>query len=146
MKFKSFISAVPVAAILLNFFAASAQSLNQRVLVVYNAGIADSRDVAEYYRAARSIPAANMCAIAPPSDTVVTQAEYEATVKAPMRACLDTLGRRNVLYVVLTYGTPFVLNVNETGYALDSAIADIWDDVSPEFPKLEDAPSVVQGY
>lgn len=45
------------------------QPLNQRVLVVYNTNFADSLTVANYYIAQRGIPAANLCAISPPSST-----------------------------------------------------------------------------
>src|SRR5271154_6298193 len=45
------------------------QSLSSRVLVVYNSANSDSTNVANYYIAKRGIPAANLCAITPPSTT-----------------------------------------------------------------------------
>src|SRR5688572_27411772 len=71
-----------------------AQPLNERVLVVYNAANADSTAVAEYYRGARAIPQANLCATNPPSIVVLTEAQFNATLKPQIRACLDNVGRQ----------------------------------------------------
>jgi uncharacterized protein (TIGR03790 family) len=72
---------------------AAAPSLAQRVLVVYNPGLADSAAVANYYAVRRGIPAANLCAISPPSQITVTQSAFETTVKQPVQACLNAAGR-----------------------------------------------------
>src|SRR4051794_37596817 len=82
------------------------QALNTRVLVVYNSTSPESQDVAQYYRSARGIPAANLCSINPSSTVVIPKAEYDSAVKTPIQACLNAAGRRQILYIVMTYGTP----------------------------------------
>ncbi len=112
--------------------------LAERVLVVYNAGLRDSPSVAKDYAKLRHVPERNLCPIAPPSDTALNIADFEATVKRPVRACLEKAGAREILYIVLSYRTPF--RVIEPGgkvnLALDSLLSDIWDEIVPEpFPE-----------
>ncbi len=47
-----------------------APQLNQRVLVVYNAGIPASLNVADHYVARRGIPQSHKCAISPPTPRI----------------------------------------------------------------------------
>jgi uncharacterized protein (TIGR03790 family) len=104
------------------------QPLNQRVLVVYNTNFSDSLAVANYYIAQRGIPAANLCAISPPSSLGLSMTDYVNTVKTPVRACLTNLGRTNILYIVFSYLTPYTVAVpGGLGYSLDSYASDIWD-------------------
>ena len=106
----------------------SQAALNERVLVVYNSGDAESRAVAEHYLAQRKIPQANRCAIAPSSIDYLKQSEYESRIKAPLRKCIETVGRRKVLYIVFSYHTPYDVLINDRGFALDSFVADLWDE------------------
>lgn len=103
--------------------------LNQRVLIVYNTGNTDSVSVANYYASRRNIPIANLCPITPPSTTVLTWTEYLSSVKVPVQNCLRSVGPGNILYVVLTYQTPYIVKgaSGALHYALDSYIGDIWD-------------------
>lgn len=112
---------------------AQAQSLGSRTLVVYHADQPDSVAVANYYATRRNIPAANLCAIRPPSLTNLTLAEYEQIVQQPVRGCLQTVGRTQVLYIVLTYETPFTYQL-ATGavYSVDSALSDLWDQIATQ--------------
>ena len=129
--------------------------LNQRVLVVYNANNADSRAVAYGYAAKRGIPQANICSIRPPamlkdpplilppgqaqppaapedSTNIVPLDQFEALVEKPIRKCLDAVGRRNILYIVLSFKMPYKLRfVPETPgkAAIDSYLSDIWDEL-----------------
>jgi uncharacterized protein (TIGR03790 family) len=106
------------------------QPLNQRVLVVYNTNFADSLTVANYYMAQRGIPAANLCAISPPSGTGISMTDYVNTVKMPVRTCLTNVGRTNILYIVFSYLTPYGIagpNPPPYVYSLDSYVSDIWD-------------------
>lgn len=112
--------------------------LAARVLVIYNDTLRDSPSVAKDYAKLRHVPERNLCPISPPSDTALNIEDFEATVKRPVRACLEKAGWREILYIVLSYRTPF--RVIETGgkvnLALDSLLSDIWDEVVPQpFPE-----------
>ena len=107
-------------------------SLAQRVLVVYNSKVQSSVSVATYYSAKRGIPAANLCPIAPPSTTTLAWADYDATVRSVVKTCLNAVGANNILYIVLTYQTPYTVTAPDNNlYALDQYLADIWDANSP---------------
>ncbi len=105
--------------------------LNQRVLVVYNAASAESRDVARYYMAKRNIPEANSCKIRVSSTELVDQNEFESHVKQPIRKCLDNVSKDQILYIVFSFQTPFILSLNNKTYALDAFVSDIWDEFLP---------------
>ncbi len=108
--------------------------LNQRVLVVYNASDSQSRAVAEYYIAKRSIPEVNSCKIKTDSTDIVQQDEFESHLKKPIQKCLEAAGKDKILYIVFSYQTPFDVTINGHNYALDSFIADIWDEYLPFRP------------
>src|SRR3954452_11225693 len=114
--------------------------LNERVLIVYNSKDSESQAVARYYMAQRKIPEANLCAIAPPSIDYLKQSEYESRVKAPLRSCIEAAGKQKVLYIVFSYHTPYVVQVADRGFALDSFAADLWDEYSPTKPGNEMPP------
>ena len=121
---------VIVTILLLVPFAMPAKaSLNQQVLVVYDPSVPDSVNVANHYLAARSIPTANLCAISPPETAfVLSWSTYVSTIRTPVQNCLNNLGAKNILYLVLAYVRPFGLRgQNGTAYALDGYLADIWD-------------------
>ena len=103
--------------------------LNQRVLVVYNANVADSVTVANYYATKRQIPSGNLCAISPPQTAVLAWSQFVSSVKTPIQNCLNAVGPDNILYIVFTYQTPFrvVGSTSYLAYALDQYVADIWD-------------------
>ncbi|MFN7926497.1 MAG: TIGR03790 family protein [Blastocatellia bacterium] len=111
----------------------SQTNLAERVLVVYNASVPESIAVANYYLTQRGIPAENKCAITPTDPTAIEWNEFDSTVKTPLRACVDALGKERILYIVFAYQTPFrLLNVpTESGLemrALDQFAADLWND------------------
>jgi uncharacterized protein (TIGR03790 family) len=104
-----------------------AQPLNQRVLVVYNSQSQASLDVANYYMNKRSIPAENLCAIAPRDPAGITLAEYYSTVRDPIRACLNGAKASQILYIVMSYLTPYDLSASNSPYSIDSFLSDLWD-------------------
>src|SRR5579884_2166694 len=125
-----------VSALLLIFglFAALAvaqgqETLADRVLVVYSGH--ESRQVAENYAKARGIPAHNFCRISPWSDESIDDDEFAHRVEAPVRKCLDAVGKDKILYIVLSYGTPYVLESGGHNYALDAFLEDVWDEFIP---------------
>jgi uncharacterized protein (TIGR03790 family) len=107
---------------------AQTSQLSQNVLVVYNAADANSTNVANYYISKRGIPAGNVCPIRPPSITLLNWADFNASVKNPIRTCLNTTASGNIFYIVFAYNTPYKVTAPDLLiYSLDSFIADIWD-------------------
>lgn len=106
-----------------------APSLSDRVLVVYNSNTDDSEKIAKYYMARRAIPAANLCKVSTDSDSI-DEKEFTGHLKQPVEKCLERAGKDKILYIVMSYGTPFALRLDKT-YALDSFLADIWDEFLP---------------
>ncbi len=113
--------------------------LAERVLVVYNARVKESLKIANAYLAARGIPTRNRCALrlgrfashfgAYDGTVSIPAAEWDRKLAGPIRKCLDALGRRKILYIVLTYGTPYKLKdaPARSGISSDQYLADIWN-------------------
>lgn len=109
--------------------------LNQRVLVVYNSDLKESKKVAEYYMARRGIPVGNQCAIRPnifirgPWSEISVN-EYLRNEQAQIRKCLSRVGKTKILYIVQTYATPYQLKgmPQNSGLAVDQRLADIWNE------------------
>jgi uncharacterized protein (TIGR03790 family) len=119
--------------------------LNQRVLVVYNSANSDSTNVANYYTAKRAIPAANLCAITPPSTTSLAWSDFITSVKTPIQNCLNAVGPSNILYIVFTYQTPYDLTAPDGNlYSVDQFVGDIWDVYTP--PGQYGMPQLPQPY
>ena len=110
--------------------------LNERVMVVYNSWTKDSVSVAKYYMMKRHIPAANMCVLRiddrQSQDYVsVPWDEVESIFKKPIKKCLEVIGKNKILYIVFSFQTPFrTYRPRGTGVALDSYVADIWDEAN----------------
>jgi uncharacterized protein (TIGR03790 family) len=68
------------------------------------------------------------------------QSEYELRVKAPLRKCIEEVGKQKVLYVVFSYRTPYAVQLEDRVFALDSFVADLWDEYSPTRPGNEMPP------
>lgn len=118
-------------------------SLAERVLVVYNAILRDSPSVAKDYAKLRKVPESNLCPVSPPGDTALSMADFEKHIKAPVRACLEKTGSHKILYIVLSYRTPFrVVEPDGTvNLAVDALLSDIWDEVVLQpFPERNLAP------
>jgi uncharacterized protein (TIGR03790 family) len=115
---------------------------NPQVLVVYNSNNADSLDVANHYVAARGIPPGNLCAISPSDPAIISLAEYTSAtgVRATIRNCLNVAGPKSILYIVMSYMTPYAVG----GYALDSYVADIWDKYTTQI--VSPSPNAPHGY
>lgn len=109
-------------------------SLSDRVLVVYDPGQRESKDVAFYYLAKRGIPKTNTCEIKPSSTDQIKQDEFDHSVKPAIRKCLERVGKDKILYIVFTYKTPWLLESHSQTNALDQFVADIWDEYLPERP------------
>jgi hypothetical protein len=118
------------------------------ILIVYAQTSPDSADVAKWYAARRGVPPSNLCPL-PLTDTRnewVIGYEYEDLVNKPIRACLEAVGKRDILYIVLAYIRQF--RVDPGGglrhYALDSYLADIWNEYSRT--DFDPSPTVYHSY
>jgi len=111
--------------------------LSERVLVVYNSNGPDSLTVARHYMAQRKIPEANRCKVSTSSADFLKQEEYETRVKAPVRKCIEALGKQKILYIVFSYQTPYDVIVGGRTFALDSFAADLWDEYATSRPGNE---------
>ncbi|MGA2221057.1 MAG: TIGR03790 family protein [Verrucomicrobiia bacterium] len=106
-----------------------ADDLAQRVLIVYNAEVADSKPLAEYYAQKRGVPTNQLCEIRIRDAETITRREFDDQIREPI---LEFMGRRGLLtqqprtledpllgkipslqtvankisYVVLMYGVP----------------------------------------
>lgn len=124
-----------VLLLLLSLFSTSVLAgqtpLSERVLVIYNANASDSLGVAKYYMEQRGIPAANRCKIAVSSPESITEEEMDRRVRLPVRKCLEGDRKKQILYIVLSWQTPYVVTIGGRGFALDQFLADIWDEYAP---------------
>ncbi len=79
----------------------------RNVVVVENALSPVSKDIADYYSVRRGIPSSNRCRIRCSENEVVSKAECEANVLAPiLRFLQDPAISDHIDYIVLTKGVP----------------------------------------
>jgi uncharacterized protein (TIGR03790 family) len=104
------------------FFAVSglwAQS-GENVLLVVNRRDAGSREIGNYYRPRRSVPATNVCSLDTTSDEEIEWGTYVREVEQPIARCLEQGGlKESILYIVLTQGVP--LKVDGSGGSIRAA-------------------------
>lgn len=82
----------------------------ENVLVVVNSTSQVSRDVGEYYRQKRNIPAGQVCTISAPAIEEIDRDTYNKRVRNPVGECLTRGGlQERILYIVLTKGVPLVV-------------------------------------
>lgn len=126
---------------------AQAGPLASRVLVVYVSGDADSTSIATAYASKRGIPSSNLCAVtlANPAAALLAGADW-TNLKTALRGCLDSAGRQNILYMVLAWFRPYVVDPGGgfRYYSLDSYLADIWDQYTTQ--DFKPAPSRTHPY
>jgi uncharacterized protein (TIGR03790 family) len=95
------------------------------ILLVVNRNSPVSREVADYYRPRRSIPAGNVCAIDTVSDEEIGWEVYQKRVEQPVGECLKKDGlQEKVLYIVLTMGIPLKISGPGQGVAADYGSVD----------------------
>ena len=79
----------------------------ENVLLVVNRKSALSRQIADYYRPLRSVPAANVCYLDTTTDEEIDWKTYQDQIERPIGDCLTKAGlQEKVLYIVLTAGVP----------------------------------------
>ena len=114
--------------------ALSQTSLASRVLIVYSPTDSNSTAVAAHYQTSRGVPSANLCAISAPTAPNISYVDYLSLIRNPVRSCLNAAGPQNILYILLAYLRPLSVQANATqAYAVDSFLADIWDQYATQF-------------
>jgi hypothetical protein len=89
MPLRNFFKALALLPVLAQL-ALSQSSLASRVLIVYSPTDPNSAAVASHYQAARGIPNANLCAVAPSTtSTDLAYSDYVSVFRDPVRACLN---------------------------------------------------------
>jgi uncharacterized protein (TIGR03790 family) len=92
----------------------------ENVLLVVNRKDALSRQIADYYRPRRSVPAANVCYLETTAAEEIDWKTYQDQIERPVGNCLKKAGlQEKVLYLVTTAGVP--LKVQGTGGTLQEA-------------------------
>ncbi len=137
-----------LSTLTLTLNACGAEPLNNRVLVVYTKGSVDSQSIANHYARARRIPAANLCAISPDAagERGLSAPDYNEHVKKPIQRCLTKVGKEKILYIVLAYVRPYIVDPGGGlhAYALDAYLADIWEFYSST--PFNPAPNITHPY
>ena len=81
------------------------------ILLVVNTTSQISREVGEYYREKRGVPASQVCRIAAPDREHIDRAAFDNNIRRPLAECLRKDGLQDrVLYLVLTKGVPLVID------------------------------------
>jgi uncharacterized protein (TIGR03790 family) len=109
---RSFAAGIALVCLLLcGTSGALASGAPRNVLVVENTLSPTSRDIADYYSAARGIPICNRCRIRCSTSEVVSRAECETNVLAPILNALQNPAISDQIdYIVLTKGVPLAAN------------------------------------
>jgi uncharacterized protein (TIGR03790 family) len=127
-----------VTRLLLLLAAASflAAQTPENLLLVVNQNDAASREIAEYYRARRSVPPKNVCAIATTSNEEIQWAVYQQQIEKPIADCLKKNGlAEKVLYIVTTLGVP--LKIDGIGNAQNTERASVDSELTLLYGKLK---------
>jgi uncharacterized protein (TIGR03790 family) len=83
----------------------------QQVLLVGNSKDLVSRQIVDYYRARRAIPASNICWLSTTSGEEVEWNTYEREIEIPIGGCLKKGDlEEKVLYIVTTLGVPLKID------------------------------------
>ncbi|MFI5385589.1 MAG: TIGR03790 family protein [Fimbriimonadales bacterium] len=91
------------------------------MLVVYNANSGASREIANYYVAARRIPQANLISITCPDGEEISEADFHATIEAPIQRRIQSNPNR-IDFIVLDKGIPIRISDGQR-YSVDAWIA-----------------------
>ncbi len=113
----------------------AAAQTGENVLLVVNGNDATSREIGEYYRPRRSVPAKNVCVIRTTSEEEIDYAVYEQAVERPIGECL----KKNALqektkYIVTTLGVP--LKVKGAGSGVSGEYASVDSELTLLYAKL----------
>jgi len=127
---------VKPALLLLAAAASLAAQTGENVLLVVNGNDPSSREIGDYYRARRAIPAKNVCTIASTPAEEIDWAVYQQQIERPVADCLKRAGlTESVLYIVTTLGVP--LKVDGPGSAQLTERASVDSELTLLYAKLK---------
>jgi len=110
----------------------------EQVLLVVNREDAGSRQVADYYRPRRSVPAKNVCVLSTPPREEISWPVYEEQIEKPIGECLAQARlTEKILYIALTMGIP--LKVDGAGGGLLAEHASVDSELALLYGKLHGA-------
>jgi uncharacterized protein (TIGR03790 family) len=113
------------------------------VLVVVNDVSPASVEVGKYYASKRHVPEANICHI---RSTNITQVDLDTYKKDILPAIKQSL-KGGINYILMTFGTPFKLQINGSVYCLDSFLCFPNDTISATLePAKIEKDGRVKGY
>jgi uncharacterized protein (TIGR03790 family) len=121
-----------------------AAQTGENVLLVVNRNDPLSRQIADYYRPRRSVPAGNVCYLDAPSAEEVDWTTYENQIERPVGACLKGALQEKVLYIVTTAGVPFKIKGSE-GSLEDAEQSSVDSELTLLYGKLKGAKFVRKG-
>jgi uncharacterized protein (TIGR03790 family) len=102
-----------------------AAQTGDNILLVVNGSDAASREIGEYYRARRSVPAKNLCSIGTTSDEEIDWTAYQQQIERPVGECLKKGGlQEKVLYIVTTLGVPLKIRGAGSGMTAENSSVD----------------------
>jgi uncharacterized protein (TIGR03790 family) len=97
----------------------------ENVLLVVNGNDAASREVGEYYRTRRNVPAKNVCTISAAPEEEIDWAVYQQAIERPVGDCLKKNGlQEKALYIVTTMGVPLKVRGAGSGFTAEYASVD----------------------
>lgn len=108
----------------------------RNVLLVVNGNSPVSRQIADYYRARRSIPARNVCYLATVTDEEIVWEVYQRQIEKPIGECLKKNGlQEQVLYIVTTLGLP--LKVDGLGSGMQAEHSSVDSELTLLYARLK---------
>jgi len=114
----------------------SAQT-GENVLLVVNRGNAASREIGEYYRQKRGLPARNVCFIDTTAEETIDWRTYTREIEAPVADCLKKNGlTEKALYLATTLGVPLRID-GAGGNFQSSEHSSVDSDLSLLYAKLK---------
>jgi uncharacterized protein (TIGR03790 family) len=109
----------------------------ENVLLVVNRKDAVSRQVADYYRPRRAVPAANVCYLETTTAEQIDWRTYQSQIEQPVGNCLKQSGlQEKVLYIVTTMGVPLMVQGSE-GWVTDAEQSSVDSELALLYRKLK---------
>jgi uncharacterized protein (TIGR03790 family) len=116
----------------------------ENVLLVVNRKDVISRQIADYYRARRSVPAGNVCYLETTAAEEIDWKTYQSQIEQPVGNCLKRAGlQETVLYIVTTMGVP--LKVEGSGALLEAEQSSVDSELALLYGKLKGSKFQRQG-
>jgi uncharacterized protein (TIGR03790 family) len=117
----------------------------ENVLLVVNRKDELSRQIADYYRPRRSVPAGNVCYLDATTAEEIDWRTYQAQIERPVGDCLTKAGlREKVLYLVTTAGVPLRIQGSE-GSLSDAEEGSVDSELALLYAKLKGSKFVRKG-